>query len=1093
MSAIRTDRSRSATGRIFGVFLSMAVLAVVLMPVSAIAQDTTSAIRGRVIDANGQLVAGATIDVLDTRTGVHRNISTGANGVFLASRLPVGGPYTVTVNSNKTVEIPSISLGDTYSLTVNLLEEAEIEEVITIGRTQDLVDTTSGPAATFTLVDLESAVAFNRDIKDAYAIDPRLNLDGFQVNCAGRHPRFNSVSLDGVSQNDRFGLNTNGYSTATGMPFPYDGIQQVSVELAPFDVTYGGFSACNINAVTKSGSNEWEFSLFYEFTNEDYKNDELEGSNVSQIPYEETKQGFSFGGPIIKDKLFIFAAYEESEEPRTLAIGHAGSGNGVERSWLSKVDYDRIVDIATNKYKYDPGGMPMDGAQTDEKYMARVDWNINDDHNLALIYNYYDGIQSRESDGFVNATDEFEFANHGYNKGAESETTTVKLESQWTDVFSTELFYSENTMIDSQVTVGPKDFGDHQIDFGNNGVFLGADDSRQANGLDTASNFAKISGQLLAGDHVITAGYEREELSIFNIFVQHSRGGEWDYYGLEDRNDDGVPSPAYCAGLDAQGRFDDLACDVSGLDQFDLGRPSNVFYGSGGGTNNPLDAAASFTNTLHALYAQDEVYIDHLGLTIVAGLRYETFTSSDTPRYNATFSEAHGIRNDTGIDGLDLLMPRFGFTWDMRDDLSLRGGVGLYGGGNPNVWISNAWSNDGITAVQEEEDYDGSASVFDGGIPLIGGARPGYDTPQLLFDRIAAVSGDFGSDSRLVIIDPNYKQPREWKMALGATWDLPWWDLRAEIDYMHTRQSVAAQYVDVSQGIVGTTTTGTPIYENLPGLGDRNFMLTNTSDHGSSNVFSILVDKSFDWGLDVRAGYAYTEANDVNPMVSFTSESSFVGLNTNNVNSPVSGPSNYVVPHRFTLRASFAREFFGDNTTRVTAMFYHADGQPQSYAMDANGGLENNSRNARALLYVPTGPTDPNVVFNGATFETDAFFDWVKAEGLSPGYVQRNATHAKASGRMDLRIDQEIPLFHPELKARLFVKVYNFSNMLNKDWGRAYDSKFNAPIIVNGGVDSSGRYLFNTFESDPDDRSVTELFTNSSLWEARIGIEVNFR
>ena len=155
--------------------------------------------------------------------------------------------------------------------------------------------------------------------------------------------------------------------------------------------------------------------------------------------------------------------------------------------------------------------------------MLRVDWNINEQHDATVIYNYYDGVQLRSSDGDDN---EFEFANHFYNKGAVSETTTVRLRSQWTDALSSEMFYSKNTMDDSQVTAGPGDFADMQISLGRDTVYLGADDSRQANALNTESDFFKVAGEYLLGDQVVTFGYERETLNVFNQFVQHARGGE---------------------------------------------------------------------------------------------------------------------------------------------------------------------------------------------------------------------------------------------------------------------------------------------------------------------------------------------------------------------------------------------------------------------------------------------------------------------------------------------------------------------------------------------------------------------------------------
>ncbi|MEM7279689.1 MAG: carboxypeptidase regulatory-like domain-containing protein, partial [Pseudomonadota bacterium] len=599
----------------------LAITVIALTPDAAFAQETSSSIRGKIYAADGNPVAGATVVVEDQRTGIERGYTSNGSGTFLATRLPVGGPYKVTVNGNKTVAVDSVALGEIYNLTINLQSAAAMEELVVVGQAAQAVDVAAGPAATFGLFELETSVSINRDISDVYAIDPRLNLDadddGFQVNCAGKHPRFNSITLDGVSQDDRFGLNDNGYSTAVGQPFPYDAIEQVAVELAPFDVTYGGFSACNINAVTKSGTNEWDGNVFYEYSDEGLKGRSIDGEvKLDKQAFDESRIGFSIGGPIIKDKLFIFAAYSESERPRFLARGFNGSGVGEERDWLSQADFDRIVSIANNVYNYDPGGQPSDGAQEDEKYMVRVDWNINDNHNAAVIYNYYDGFQDRDSDGDA---DEFEFANHFYKKGSESDTLTFKLSSQWTDAFSSEIFYSQNEMIDSQVTVGPPDFGDFQISIDRDTVYLGADDSRQANRLNTESKFFKLSGQLLVGDHVLTGGFESEELTIFNQFVQHARGGEYDFF------DDSVGNPAFCDALTAQGRFDDAACGLSGIDRFELGRPSRIYYGSGGGTNNPDDAAANFSNTLNAIYLKDEYFWDAQNLTIVAGIRYEFF------------------------------------------------------------------------------------------------------------------------------------------------------------------------------------------------------------------------------------------------------------------------------------------------------------------------------------------------------------------------------------------------------------------------------------------------------------------------------------
>ena len=1093
------------------VFAAIMLLAV---PVAGNAQQTTASIRGKVVDTSGSVVSGAMVVVEDLRSGVDRSYATNDSGLFLATRLLPGGPYRVTVNGAEFVDVPSIGVGDIYNLTVSVRAEAAIEEIITIGQANQVMEVAAGPSATFNIADLENSVGFSRDIADVYGVDPRLMVDidedGLSINCGGKHPRFNATTLDGVAMGDRFGLNDNGYSTAVGMPFPYDGIEQIAVELAPFDVTYGGFSACIINSVTKSGTNDWRGKAFYEYSNNDLRGDTIkdDSQDYSRPSYDKTYMGFNIGGPIIKDRLFIFAAYEESDEPRFLAKGYAGSGNGEERDWLSQADYQRILDIATGPdYNYDPGGQPGDGKQEAEKYMVRLDWNISDMHNAAFIYNYFDGFQLRDSDGDDN---EFEFANHYYTKGAEAETFTVKLSSQWTDAFSTELFYSNSTMDDSQITVGDKTFADTQItvedsDGNRNTVYLGADDSRQANSLNTEVEYIKLAATYLAGDHVITAGYDREKLDIFNIFVQHSRGGEYDYFDSsggtdpacfaltpEERNDRTVVT-------DTDGDTDNDRCGPSGIDRFELGRPSRIYYGSAGESNNPLDAAAVFSNTLNTIYLQDEIFIDHLDLTLVGGLRYEWWESDDRPRFNQAFTDAtNGLRNDANLDGIDLLMPRFGFTWGVRDDLTLRGGVGSYSGGNPNVWISNAWSNDGVTNVQPggrsgwdageffDETGTFSFTVLPGmadSLSLTPGG-PNRGVPQLMYDFIANTTAEDANTEALALIDPNYKQPREWKFALGGTWDMPWYDMVLDFDFLHTKLKNAAYYKDVSQTVVGTTAAGSPIYDYF-GDGEDNLMLTNSTRTPTSNMISFVLKKEFDWGLDATLGYAWVDGEEIAPMLASTAGSNFSGSALLDINDPAAANSNWVVPQRITLNLYYKRAIFGDNLTRISLQGYANEGQAQSYVMESDN-LEGDGFNDRHLLYVPTGPDDPNVVFNCGGCETD-FFAWVNREGLSPGFTERNDKNTSWSTVWNLAVRQDISL-GSLADATLYMKVKNLGNLLNDDWGRVRDSQYFPVRVVDAEVDDQGRFEYTSFSDRTNERTIV----NPSLWEVRFGIDIGF-
>lgn len=1057
---------------------SATVVGLGAIPMLAQAQQQSSAIVGRVTNAQGIPQSGADITIVDLRSGTTRSARSNESGAYTVRNLAVGGPYEVRVNGVKQLTVQSISLGDAYQLPL-VVGSGAMEEVIVLGQ-QSAFNVATGPSANFGIAELESAVAFDRDIKDVFAMDPRINVEGDvgAVNCTGKSPRFNTTTLDGVRYSDQFGLNSNGYGTANGMPFPFDAIEQVAVEIAPFDVRYTGFSACNINAVTKRGGNEWQGSLFYEYTDQDLRGDEVEGTDFNFESYDEEFYGVAVNGPIIEDTLFVSFAYEKQIFPRFLAQGFNGSGNGEERAWLSQGDFERVRNIAQNTYNYDPGGLPGDGAQEGEKYFARVDWNINDSHQAAFVYNYFEGFQDRASDSDSN---EFEFGNHYYVKGDENETFSLSLNSQWTDTFSTDIFWGMQEQQDSQVTVGPKDFGDHQIsDADRNTIYLGADDSRQANDLNYDATYLRLNGEYLFRDHAVSFGYHLEELEVFNLFVQHSNGGEWDYF------DDSGSNAAFCDTLDAAGRFGNPDCGTTGLDKFELGRPSRVYYGSGGGTNNPDDAAASFTNTLHAVFLQDDFTVGD-SINVTMGLRYEWWDTSDSPRFNQAFTDANGFRNDASIDGNDLLMPRVGVTWDYNEDLTLRGGFGLYSGGNPNVWLSNSYSNDGISNAQFQfRNFDSAATVLPGNedsVALSREGRPGYDVPQSLVDDVAAVSDADANDSFLALVDPDFEQPAEWKYSLGATYDYQGWIVDA--DYLYTRGQDMAYYVDVSQEKVGETVLGLPIYDFAEGRGRSNFMLTNSNQDPEAHVFSVSVRKYFDNGWDMLAGYAYTDAEDVSPMTSSVAGSNFSNVALNDIVEPEAATSNYVTPHRFTLRLGYRNNFFGDNETSFSLYSFAQEGRPQSYVMGSDA-LEGDQRFGRHLLYVPTGQDDPNVVF-ADSFDYDAFAAWARDEGLGSGLQKRNENFTDWSYRVDLRIDQEFPIYN-DVKGLAYLKIYNVLNMLNDDWGVQTQPQFFSVQVVDSTIDEQGRYVYEGFS----ERDINDVQEERSLWEVRLGLSVRF-
>ena len=312
---------------------------------------------------------------------------------------------------------------------------------------------------------------------------------------------------------------------------------------------------------------------------------------------------------------------------------------------------------------------------------------------------------------------------------------------------------------------------------------------------------------------------------------------------------------------------------------------------------------------------------------------------------------------------------------------------------------------------------------------------------------------------------------------------MPWGGITMDADWLHSKTKDSALYTDLSQEIVGMTSAGYPMYDYTNGA--DNFMLTNSPYSASSDVLSVSFSKFWDNGLDMSFGYAYTQAEDVSPMTSSVAGSNFDNLALTDINNPKPGTSNYEVPHRFTLRASWGHDFWGDYETRITLFAFAKEGQPQSYVMQGTD-LEGDGFFGRHLLYVPTSSSDPNVVFDSG-FDTVAFFDWVQKNGLKGGMQDRNGQHAKWSTRFDLLLSQELPFFK-ETKGRFYIKVYNLGNLIDDSWGHVNDAQFFSVQVVNSGVNEEGQYVYENFNGG----SVNNLQENRSLWTVRMGLEFRF-
>ncbi|MBT8069833.1 MAG: TonB-dependent receptor [Gammaproteobacteria bacterium] len=1038
---------------------------------AAMAQQTTSSLRVSVMTPDGTPSTNASITVTDNRTGSSRSATVTSAGSLTLTGLRIGGPYTVKASavgySDQTVTDVFVRLGDTFFLPMQL-GLSDMEEVIVTSAAVQTQQLALGPASTFNIEDLQDFPAINRDLRDVIRFDPRIYQDAAfvgAIQCAGASPRFNSLTVDGVRMNDNFGLNSNGYPTSR-QPFPYDAIQQVSVELAPFDVQYGGFTGCNINAVTKSGANEFFGSAFYDYTNDSMKGDKLEGDDIDNGDFTEKRYGATLGGPIIKDKLFFFLAYEKLEGVQQFNRGGADSGAGDVVNGVSVAQLNEIASIAQNVYGYDVGGFPSTLPVEDEKIVAKLDWQINDDHRAAFTYNYNDGFTLSESDG---GSSRLSYSNHYYERGAELKAYTLHLFSDWTDQFSTEVRAGNFKLDNRQLNIGEPGFGEVQIRTYNAGssatVYLGVDDSRQSNKLNYETNNYKFAGKYVTGNHVITGGFERDELTIFNLFIQETEG-EYRF----DRS---------CSSDNPNGCIDAFAAG-------DLGG-GRIYYENARPNNNPDDGAANWAYDINTAYAQDEITFAGGDVVVVAGLRYEWYTSTSLPRANPAFEGRNGFTNSNNFDGMSLMQPRLGINWDVNDRLSVRAGAGLYSGGNPNVWLSNNFSNDGATLIEARErvldNIYGRGNWDFSTIPWTDSGRPIWDVPQDMYDFVGSGSTDGNVDA----IDPNFKLPRNWKFSLGGTYELgDGYIINA--DLLYTKAEESAIVVRPNLVEVAIAPDGRPVYDNTRGfLNDT--ILTNVQGKDATALnLSLGISKSHDNGFDWSLGYAYTKAKDVSPMTSSTSSSNYGNLATYDPNNPGLAISNYSIPHRFTARLSYEAYWWGENRTKFSLFGAANQGRPYSYVFGFDDGdTFGDARDFRHLLYVPTGPSDPLVVFEDG-FDQAAFFDFVAKEGLKPGIQKRNDHLSDWWVSFDLRIEQEIPGFFGSDRFSAFVVVKNFCNMLNDDWCVLREAGFPRTDDVVDMEIVDGKYLYESF-INPGGQSRA---TDASLWEMRVGLKYTF-
>jgi hypothetical protein len=1041
-----------------------AVVIALGLSTSVMANETSSSILGKVNTPAGQPAANTKVTITHIPSGTVKVVETNESGSYSARGLRVGGPYTIVIDSDEFKDQQQNNVYLEVGKPLRISTDLDVDDVERIAVTGSRVVgfTNKGSAGSWGSDDIMNAAGGNRDLKDVLRTNPLVNLstdDDGTMSIAGSNPRFNSFTVDGVRQNDDFGLNGNGYPTQRS-PISIDAIEQVSVETTPFSARNGGFSGGQINAVTKSGTNEFHGSLSWEKDSDSWAGtpkdpaweDDLNDPNDSpdiDLDFESTTYAATLGGPIIEDKLFFFASYEKFDAPAQIEFGPDGT-SAPNATDASLADYEELRSVAQSVYGVDIGTWDKQPEEKDEKVLVKLDWNINDDHRASLTYQKTEGNVTRNT---TSSDYELKLSTHWYDKNENLESLAAHLYSYWSDDFSTEikLAYKE---VDTAQAPSTKAFGDVTVATASGDIAFGADKYRHGNELDNQTLSFRFLGEYLYEDHEIAFGLEYESIDVRNLFAQDSLG-TWEFDSIADFANQ----------------------TASGLDY------ANAY------TNNSDDVAAEFTFENTTLFVEDSIQLTDTFI-LTAGLRYEQISSDDQPSFNANFFDRYAFSNSTNLDGESIFLPRIAFEWEATDNLVVRGGVGRFSGGSPNVWLSNSYSNDGVTYVTGSVNDD---DLINADITKI---------PQSVLDSMAP------GDGNVNVTDPNFKLPSDWRSSIGFdyTFAVPSFgeDWLWSSEYIYTKKKDSVFWTDLTRQQVGETTTGVPIYEAIDKLtGEKtqryDLMLTNADDDGRSKIFTTSLSKQFDNGFGFNASYTNQDITEGTPGTSSTATSNFQYPVTTDRGSVNVGTGAYEIEHSFKLSMNYRTEFVENYATSFHLFFERHSGRPISWVLgafrDSDFGDQGSFDDSEAYLpYIPTGADDPNVVYNGS-FNYAEFSGYLDATGLSKyagGNAPKGADRAPWVTRLDLTITQELPGFMEGHKGELFFNIRNLLNLIDSSKGQALRSQYSTTALVDYDIDDAGRYVYSRPYGGFDGNNWDTFDAEKSAWSVKMGVRYRF-
>jgi outer membrane receptor protein involved in Fe transport len=1044
-----------------------AVALLAIVPVAQ-AQVTTGNIAGTVTAADGSALPGVTVEAIHVPTGTRYDSVTGSNGRFTMQGVRVGGPYRIsaTLEGFRTFEATdvTVALGSTVDVPVTLQLAAVSESITVTAAAEDIINPNrTGATSSVSEEQLETLPTVNRTLQDFARTNPYVNVDPQDISAtrmtvAGKNNRYNSISIDGAVNNDLFGLADTGTpgGQADALAISLDAIQEIQVAVSPYDVRQGGFTGGGINAITRSGTNAFEGSVFYSRRDPQFVG---EGPNDTPVATFDAEQfGGRLGGPIFRDKLFFFINGESSERAEQDDYTAANYRPCTATSPAGCVPGSESVAAVRNflieHFDYDPGSLDDIAREKESRNLfGRIDWNVNNSNQFTVRHNYVDGsndiIQDRTSQ-------RFRFPGSTYFFVDETNSTVAQLNSTFASSAFNEARVNFTTIRDKRSTPGQFP----GIEIGGTGpraadIIAGVEQFSAANSLD--QDILEITDDVtfLTGNHTFTVGTHNELFDFSNVFVSSAFGH---YY---------FPTMA-----------DFLAV-----------APSRYFYTFNEGGVNP----GEFGVNQYGLYASDQWAL-RPNFTLTLGLRADMTEYPDSPAFNPVIQAATGYDSSATPDDSPTISPRVGFNWQIGQTSQLRGGVGVFAGRTPYVWVSNAYAGTGIGQISLECSKPACTPTF---------VEDPFNQPTNFPSGGAAFAAS--------LTDPDFQAPRLWRATLGYDHQLPWGiQATGEILYSKTIEDVYYQNVNYIPNVNGPSPLdGRPRYQRKASNGVTNaFLLTNT-DKGDQIMESIQLNKRFGNLVTLAASYAHQDANSAFDGGSSTASSNWGFHHTRgDIFNPELSRSAYETTHRFNVSSTV--NFATGPLTHGIGLYYNVvSGRPYSlmFGTDING----DGSSTNDILYVPENvilcpanataqtATAPCGVRNGANvapLDSAKFYSFLESAGIDDRgrILDRYELTEPWTRQLDLHYDLGLPAFGG-VRAMLTGDVSNLLAIVDKDNGIVkFVSNQNYTPVTFVGIDAASNTPIyrERAAGTVDEGSQFTLATDRSRWQARLGVRLTF-